>query len=151
RMIRDLSKKVGKEIDFQCSGGDNEVDRTVLEALGDPLIHILRNSLDHGVEPPEERETKGKPKTGKVTLSARYEENHILIEITDDGRGIDPVKIRQAAVNKGIISESAAQAMPDKDAIHLIMAPGFSTAAQVTDISGRGVGMDIVKASLDKI
>ena len=151
RMVRDLAQKVGKEIDFNISGGETELDRSVLEVLGDPLIHILRNSLDHGIEKPEDRTAKGKPAKGTVGMSARYEESHIVIEIVDDGNGIDPQKIRKVAVEKGIVAEAAAASMSDKEAINLIMASGFSTAAVVSDISGRGVGMDIVRSNLEKI
>jgi two-component system, chemotaxis family, sensor kinase CheA len=151
RMMRDLARKTGKEIDFQMSGGETELDRSVLEVLGDPLIHILRNSVDHAIEPPEEREAVGKPKLGHVGMCARYEESHIVIDITDDGRGIDPVKIKAKAIEKGILTETAAALMSDREAINLVMASGFSTAAVVSDISGRGVGMDIVKNSLEKI
>lgn len=151
RMVRDLAQKVGKEIDFTISGGETELDRSVLEVLGDPLIHILRNSLDHGIERPEDRIAKGKPSKGTVGLSARYEESHIVIEIVDDGNGIDPARIRKVAVEKGICSEATASSMGDKEAINLIMASGFSTAAVVSDISGRGVGMDIVRSNLEKI
>ena len=133
------------------SGGETEIDRSVLEALGDPLIHLLRNSVDHGIETPTQRIAVGKPAQGKVTLEARHEENHIVIEITDDGGGIDPVKIRSVAVNKGLISQSAADMMSDRDAQLLIFAAGFSTATTLSDISGRGVGMDIVRSNLEKL
>lgn len=151
RMVRDLAQKVGKEIDFNISGGETELDRSVLEVLGDPLIHILRNSLDHGIEKPADRIAKGKPAKGTVSMSARYEESHIVIDIVDDGNGIDPQKIRNVAIEKGIVSEAVANSMSDKEAIGLIMASGFSTAAVVSDISGRGVGMDIVRSNLEKI
>lgn len=151
RMIRDLAQKTGKEVDFQMSGGETELDRSVLEVLGDPLIHLLRNSVDHGVEPPDERVAAGKPPTGIVTLSARHEGNQIVIDITDDGRGMDPAKLKAAAVRKNLITEQAAAAMSDRDALHLIFASGFSTAQVLSDISGRGVGMDIVKSNLEKL
>ena len=151
RMVRDLAKNVGKDVDFQVSGGETELDRSVLEVLADPLIHILRNSIDHGIEPNDERAELGKPRVGTVTMSARYEESHMLVEIIDDGRGIDPAKIRAAAVSKGMITEAAAAQLSDREALNLIMASGFSTAKVLSDISGRGVGMDIVKSNLDKI
>ena len=151
RMVRDLAQKTGKEVDFRLSGGETELDRTVLEALGDPLIHLLRNSVDHGIETPAEREAAGKPGVGIVTLSARHEENHIVLDITDDGKGIDPNRLREAAVAKGLLSEPAAQALTDRDAMGLIFASGFSTAKALSDISGRGVGMDIVKSNLEKL
>ena len=151
RMVRDLAQKTGKEVDFRMTGGETELDRSVLESLGDPLIHLLRNSVDHGIEPPADRVAAGKPAQGTVTLSARHEENHILIEITDDGGGIDPVKIRAAAVRKELITPAQAEAMSDRDAVHLIFAAGFSTAATLSDISGRGVGMDIVRSNLETL
>jgi two-component system chemotaxis sensor kinase CheA len=151
RMVRDLAQKTGKDLDFQMSGGETELDRSVLESLGDPLIHLLRNSVDHGIETPSERVAAGKPSQGRVTLAARYEENNIVIEITDDGGGIDPVKIKAAAIKKGLITPAEADAMSERDAVHLIFAAGFSTAATLSDISGRGVGMDIVRSNLEKL
>ena len=151
RMVRDLAQKTGKEIQFEMSGGETELDRTVLEVLSDPLIHLLRNSVDHGVEPPEGRAAAGKPAAGVVTMAAKHEENHIIIEITDDGRGMDPAKLKESAIRKGLLTESSAAAMSDRDALGLIFASGFSTAAVLSDISGRGVGMDIVKSNLEKV
>jgi two-component system chemotaxis sensor kinase CheA len=151
RMVRDLAQKTGKEIQFEMSGGETELDRTVLEVLSDPLIHLLRNSVDHGVEPPEGRAAAGKPAAGIVTLSARHEENHIIIEVADDGRGMDPAKLKESAIRKGLLTEGAAAAMSGRDALGLIFASGFSTAAVLSDISGRGVGMDIVKSNLEKV
>ncbi len=151
RMVRDIAQKVGKEVELSVTGGESELDRSVLEYLADPLIHILRNSVDHAIESPDERKSAGKPAKGLVKMSARYQESHILIEISDDGRGIDPEKIKAAAVKKGIISQAAGANLSDKEALNLIMASGFSTAATLSDISGRGVGMDIVKSNLDKI
>ena len=151
RMVRDLAQKTAKEVEFEMSGGETELDRSVLESLGDPLIHLLRNSVDHGVEEPEKRIAAGKPRRGKVLLAARHEENHIVIEIRDDGNGIDPAVIKAAAVGKGVITQSAADQMTDRDALNLIFASGLSTAKVVSDISGRGVGMDIVKSNLEKL
>lgn len=151
RMVRDVAQKTGKEIDFQISGGETELDRSLLDVLSDPIIHLLRNSIDHGCETPAERKAAGKNPVGTVTLAARHEENHIVIEITDDGRGINPQKIKDAAVKKEIITPAQADAMTDHDAIKLIFASGFSTAAELSDISGRGVGMDIVKSNIEKI
>ena len=151
RMVRDLAQKTGKEIQFEMSGGETELDRTVLEVLSDPLIHLLRNSVDHGIEPPEGRAAAGKPAAGKVTLSARHQENHIVIEISDDGRGMDPDRLKESAIRKGLLTEAAAAAMSDLDALSLIFASGFSTAAILSDISGRGVGMDIVRSNLEKV
>lgn len=151
RMVRDLVQKTGKEVRFEMSGGETELDRTVLEVLSDPLIHLLRNSVDHGVESPETRATAGKPAEGSVTLAARHQENHIVIEITDDGAGMDPAKLKASAIRKGLLTEAAAAALSDRDALGLIFASGFSTAAVLSDISGRGVGMDIVKSNLEKV
>ncbi len=151
RMVRDLAQKTGKEVRFEMSGGETELDRTVLEVLSDPLIHLLRNSVDHGIEPPDARAAVGKPAEGRVTLAARHEENHIVIEITDDGRGMDPARLKESAIRKGLLTEAAAGAMGDRDALGLIFASGFSTAAALTDVSGRGVGMDIVKSNLEKV
>ena len=151
RMVRDLAQKTGKEVTFEMSGGETELDRTVLEVLSDPLIHLLRNSVDHGIEPPDGRASAGKPAAGLVTLAARHQENHIVIEITDDGRGMDPARLKESAVRKGLLTETAAAAMSDLDALGLIFASGFSTAATLSDISGRGVGMDIVRSNLEKV
>jgi two-component system, chemotaxis family, sensor kinase CheA len=151
RMVRDLAQKTGKELNFEMSGGETELDRTVLEVLSDPLIHLLRNSVDHGIEPPDERLKANKPQTGTVVLAARHEENHIIIDITDDGRGMDPARLKESAIRKGMLTEAAAAVMTDRDALSLIFGSGFSTAATLTDISGRGVGMDIVRSNLEKV
>src|SRR5581483_5240474 len=151
RMIRDLAQKLGKEVDFIVEGRETELDRSVIEAIGDPLIHMLRNSVDHGIEMPDEREKAGKPRTGTVWLRARHEENHIVIEIQDDGKGMDPDKLRANAVKKGLMTQEAANRLTDKEAVHLIFASGFSTAQVVSDVSGRGVGMDIVKSNLQRL
>ncbi len=151
RMIRDLAQKMGKEINFIVEGRETELDRSVIEVVGDPLIHMLRNSVDHGVEGPEEREKAGKSKIGNVWLRARHQENHIVIEVEDDGKGLDPVKLRENAVNKGVLTQEVASRMSDREAMNLIFASGFSTAKEVTDVSGRGVGMDIVRSNLQKL
>jgi two-component system chemotaxis sensor kinase CheA len=151
RMVRDLAQKTGKLINFEMTGGETELDRTVLESLADPLIHLLRNSLDHGIETPDKRTAAGKSAEGSVILAARHEENRIVIEITDDGAGMDPNKLKEHAVEKGTITQATASGMSDKDALGLIFASGFSTAATLTDISGRGVGMDIVRSNLEKV
>ena len=151
RMVRDLAQKTGKDIQFEMTGGETELDRTVLEVISDPLIHLLRNSVDHGVETPETREAAGKPRQGLVTLSARQEENHVVLEVTDDGGGMDPARLKESAIRKGILTEATAAQMSEQDALHLIFASGFSTAAVLSDISGRGVGMDIVKSNLEKL
>ncbi|HVT12297.1 MAG TPA: chemotaxis protein CheA [Fimbriimonadaceae bacterium] len=151
RMVRDLAQKTGKDIDFEVTGGETELDRSVLEILGDPLIHLLRNAVDHGIEPPADRKAAGKTGRGRVLLSARQERSQIVIEIEDDGKGIDPATMRAAAVRKGVISESVADALSDRDAIQLIFAPGFSTAKELSEISGRGVGMDIVRSNIERV
>ena len=151
RMVRDLAQKTGKDIKFEMTGGETELDRTVLEVISDPLIHLLRNSVDHGVETPEIREAAGKTRQGLVTLSARQEENHVVLEVTDDGGGMDPARLKESAIRKGILTEASAALMSEQDALHLIFASGFSTAAVLSDISGRGVGMDIVKSNLEKL
>ncbi|MGI4787688.1 MAG: chemotaxis protein CheW, partial [Janthinobacterium lividum] len=151
RMVRDLAQKTGKDIRFEMTGGETELDRTVLEVISDPLIHLLRNSVDHGVEVPDAREAAGKPRQGLVTLSARQEANHIVLEITDDGGGMDPEKLKASALRKGVLTEAAAALMTEQDALHLIFASGFSTAEVLSDISGRGVGMDIVRSNLEKL
>ncbi len=151
RMIRDLAQNLGKEVEFVIEGGETEVDRSVIEVIGDPLIHMLRNSVDHGIEQPQDRIGAGKPAQGTVLLSARHEESHIVIEIRDDGRGIDPNRLRKNAVGKGLMTEEAAAHLTDKEAVNLIFAPGFTTAQAISDVSGRGVGMDIVRNNLQKL
>lgn len=151
RMVRDLCQKANKEIDFIIEGKETELDRNLIEEIGDPIIHLLRNSLDHGVEEPEERERLGKPRKGIVTLKAAHEENHIVITIADDGRGIDPKKIKASALKKGFVTTEEVDRMTDKDLIYLIFKSGVSTAEQITDISGRGVGMDIVRSHIEKL
>jgi two-component system, chemotaxis family, sensor kinase CheA len=151
RVVRDLSKKLGKEVEFEVLGGDTEVDRSVIEGISDPLIHMIRNSLDHGLETPSERVLAGKSSTGTVRLSARHQDNAIWIELEDDGHGIDPDRLRAKAVEKGILTSDAAAKLSERDALMLIFASGFSTAAQVTDVSGRGVGMDIVRSNIQAI
>ena len=151
RMVRDVSKELGKEINLTIEGEETELDRTVIEEIGDPIMHLLRNSLDHGVESPEKREAKGKPRVGEVGLIARHEGNNVVIMITDDGAGIDADKIRRKAVEKGMISQEEADRLDDADAVRLIFLPGFSTAEQITDISGRGVGMDVVRSKIEAL
>ncbi len=151
RMVRDLAKKAGKEIDFIVDGKETELDRTVIEEVGDPLIHLLRNAIDHGIEPDEERIRKGKPAKGTIKLNAFHQENQIVISVSDDGGGIDPEKLRQKAVDKGLITAEAAACLSKQESINFIFYPGFSTAKQVSDVSGRGVGMDIVRAHIEKI
>ncbi|GIV16918.1 MAG: chemotaxis protein CheA [Armatimonadota bacterium] len=151
RMIRDLAQKFGKEVRLVMEGQETELDRSVIEIISDPLIHMLRNSVDHGIEPPDERESLGKPRQGTIRLSARHEENYILIEIEDDGKGMDPAHLREVAVRKGVLTRDAAERLSDKEALHLIFAPGFSTAKEVTEVSGRGVGMDIVRSNVQRV
>jgi len=151
RMIRDLAQKFGKEVRLVMEGQETELDRSVIEIISDPLIHMLRNSVDHGIEPPDERESLGKPRQGTIRLSARHEENYILIEIEDDGKGIDPAHLREVAVRKGVLTHDAAERLSDREALSLIFAPGFSTAQEVTEISGRGVGMDIVRSNIQRV
>ncbi len=149
RMVRDLANKLGKEVELEIVGGETELDRSVLETIGDPLIHILRNSIDHGLEPPYAR--GGKSRQGRVVLSARHQENHIVIEITDDGRGIDAERLKTKALSQGLITQEVAERMSERDALNLIFHSGFSTAAQVSEVSGRGVGMDIVRSNIQKL
>jgi two-component system, chemotaxis family, sensor kinase CheA len=151
RMVRDTAMKANKEIDFVMQGKETELDRTLIEEISDPIIHLLRNAIDHGIESPEERLRLGKPVEGRVVLRAAHEENHVVISITDDGKGIDPEKIKKASIEKGMITEEEASRLNDKDAMFLIFKSGISTAEKVTDISGRGVGMDIVKSHIEKL
>ena len=151
RMVRDLAQKQGKEVELTIQGEDTELDRSVSEEIGDPLIHLLRNAVGHGIEPPEERVRAGKPPRGAVRLSAFRQENYIVLQVADDGRGIDPEMIRASAIRKGIIAEDAAARLSDRDAINLVFASGLSTAAKADDVSGRGVGMDIVRKNLEKL
>ena len=151
RMVRDLAKELNKDINLTIEGEDTELDRTVIDEIGDPLMHLLRNSLDHGVEHPDDREAKGKPRTGEVGLIARHEGNNVVIMVTDDGAGINADKIRNKSVEKGMISREEADALPDADAVRLIFLPGFSTAETITDVSGRGVGMDVVRSKIESL
>lgn len=151
RMLRDLAKGSGKKIELQMVGEDTEIDKSLIEELSDPLIHLIRNSADHGIELPEVRARSGKPETGTVVLRARHEGDSVLVEIEDDGKGIDPRIIRAKAVEKGILTAERGEQITDEEAINLIFLPGFSTAQKVTDISGRGVGMDVVKSNVRKL
>ncbi|KMY54254.1 histidine kinase [Bacillus sp. FJAT-27231] len=151
RMVRDISQKANKDIEFILEGKETELDRNLIEEIADPIIHLLRNSLDHGIESPEERERIGKPRKGTVRLKAAHEENHIVISISDDGRGIDAEKIKQSAVKKNMITVEEAERISPKDAVFLIFKSGVSTAKAITDISGRGVGMDIVRSHIEKL
>jgi len=151
RLVRDVSRRLNKNVEFIIEGQETELDRSVIEAIGDPIIHLLRNAIDHGLEPPEERRRAGKPETGTVRLAARQQEGHIRITVSDDGQGIDPDTMRRSAVEKGQMSREDAQALSDAEAIELIFRPGMSTKQQVTDLSGRGVGMDIVRTNIERL
>ena len=151
RMVRDLSRELGKGIELRISGEETELDKSIVEEIGDPLVHIIRNSCDHGVEDGETREQWGKSKTGLIELKAYNEGNSIVIEITDDGKGLDADLLRSKAIERGMINEQEADAMSDKEAFALIFKPAFSMAAKVTNVSGRGVGMDVVKTNIEKL
>ncbi len=151
RMVRDLAKDLNKEINLTIEGEETELDRTVIDEIGDPLVHLIRNSLDHGVEHPDERLAKGKPKTGEVGLIARHEGNNVIIMVTDDGKGINAGVIRRKALEKGLISQADADNMDDAEAVRLVFLPGFSTADVITDVSGRGVGMDVVRSKIEAL
>ncbi|MFW5730764.1 MAG: chemotaxis protein CheA, partial [Desulfonatronovibrionaceae bacterium] len=149
RLVRDLSRDLKKEIQLLTKGADTELDKTVIERLNDPLVHLLRNSIDHGIEDPAERQKLGKKRQGTITLSAAHAGGEVIIEIVDDGKGLDPEVIRQKALDRGLIQPDAD--MNDKDVQQLIFEPGFSTAAKVTGVSGRGVGMDVVKRGIETL
>lgn len=151
RMVRDLSRELKKSIDLVITGEETELDKSIVEEIGDPLIHIIRNSCDHGVESPEDRKALGKPEIGRVDLKAYNEGNHIVIEITDDGKGLDAEMLKLKAIEKGLISEKEAGSMTDKEAFGIIFQPGFSTAKTISNVSGRGVGMDVVKTNVEKL
>ncbi len=149
RLVRDLSKELGKEIEMTTSGAETELDKTVIDKLGDPLVHLIRNCIDHGIELPDYREKAGKPKTGNIHLSAMHSGAYVAIEIADDGKGLDAEAIRRKAIEKGLIAPEAE--IQEKELYSLILAPGFSTAKTVTNVSGRGVGMDVVKRAIDEL
>ncbi|MEJ2404892.1 MAG: chemotaxis protein CheA [Candidatus Thiodiazotropha sp.] len=148
RVVRDLARSMQKEIDLEMVGEDTDLDKNLVEALADPLVHLVRNSVDHGIELPDEREEKGKPRRGTIVLSAAQEGDHILLSIADDGKGMDPEALRKKAVEKGMMDAEAAGRLDDKDCFNLIFAPGFSTKTEISDVSGRGVGMDVVKTRI---
>jgi two-component system chemotaxis sensor kinase CheA len=148
RLVRDLSSKLGKDVDLQLLGKETELDRTVVDALGDPLVHLVRNALDHGLEPPEDRVAAGKPRVGVLQISARHAGGSVVIEVSDDGRGIDPEAIARKACAAGLIDADAAATLDMRGAVELLFTPGFSTAESTSDISGRGVGMDAVRAKI---
>jgi two-component system chemotaxis sensor kinase CheA len=151
RMVHDMSLKVGKQIDVIIRGEKTEMDRSMLEEINDPLIHLVRNSVDHGIETPEERRAAGKPERGKLTLTARHEQGRIILTVEDDGGGINAERLRKSAVQKGLISEEDAAGLTEEQSIDLMFMAGLSTAQKVTDISGRGVGLDIVNTNIQRI
>jgi two-component system chemotaxis sensor kinase CheA len=151
RMVRDLSRELGKDMELLISGEETELDKSVIEEIGDPLVHLIRNSVDHGIEDKEARKAAGKPEKGTIKLSAEHEGNYIIISVIDDGKGMDPAVIKRKAVEKGVMDEKSAASLSDKDALNLIFAPGFSTKDKATEISGRGVGMDVVKTNIQKL
>lgn len=151
RMVRDLSRELGKQIDLEISGEETELDKSIVEEIGDPLVHIIRNSCDHGIEDPKDRLAAGKPEKGVIELKAYNEGNHIVVEIVDDGKGIDALAVKMKALERGLITEREVDNMTDKEAFSLIFKPGFSMAKQVTNVSGRGVGMDVVKTNIEKL
>lgn len=151
RVVRDLARQLGKDINLELKGEETDLDKNLVEALADPLVHLVRNSVDHGIEMPEVRAAAGKPKTGTVVLAAEQEGDHILLSITDDGKGMDPNILRQKAVEKGLMDEVAANQLDDNSAFALILSAGFSTVDAISDISGRGVGMDVVKTMITKL
>ncbi|SCG83428.1 two-component system, chemotaxis family, sensor kinase CheA [Proteiniborus sp. DW1] len=151
RMVRDLAKELGKEIELEMSGEETEVDRTIIDEIGDPLIHLIRNSLDHGIEDPETRRERGKPTVGKIILKAYPDGNNVVIELEDDGAGINVEKVKKKAVDKGLLTQSEASDLTINEAVNLLFMPGFSTAESVSDVSGRGVGLDVVKNKIESI
>ncbi|EKD27181.1 MAG: hypothetical protein ACD_79C00821G0001, partial [uncultured bacterium] len=151
RVVRDLAKKLGKSIELEVIGSEVELDKSIIESISDPLTHLLRNSVDHGIEEPKTREKQGKSPVGKVILKAIHEAGQVNIQIEDDGKGMDPEVLKQAAVNKGLITKEQADLMSKRDAFNIIFEPGFSTAQKITEISGRGVGMDVVKSGFQKL
>ncbi len=151
RLVRDVSRQLGKNVNLILEGEETEADKNIVESLSDPLIHMVRNSLDHGFETPEIRRALGKPPTGTLTIRASQEADHVLIEIQDDGKGIDPSLVKRKAFEKGIIDQAQLERISDREAIHLVFAAGFSTAETVSDLSGRGVGMDVVRNAVEKV
>ena len=151
RLVRDLAKEVGKKVNFVIQGEETELDRTVVDEIGEPLVHLLRNSIDHGIEGPHERLAKGKPETGTLKLSARHEGNGVIIEVEDDGKGFDKNEILRTAINKGLTSSSEASKLSDEEIYNFVFLPGFSTKTVSTELSGRGVGMDVVKSTIESL
>ncbi|MGG3969095.1 chemotaxis protein CheA [Geobacillus stearothermophilus] len=151
RMVRQLARELGKKVRLDVIGAETELDRTVIDEIGDPLVHLLRNALDHGIEAPDVRAARGKPEEGTIQLRAYHSGNHVFIEIEDDGAGISREKVLKKAINRGIVSPEAAEHLTDEQVYELIFAPGFSTADHISDISGRGVGLDVVKSTIESL
>ena len=151
RIARDLARQLGKDVELELVGEETEVDKTMIEDLADPLVHLVRNAVDHGVESPEARRAAGKPGKSIVRLEARQEGDHILLIVADDGHGMSPERIRAKAIEKGVIREEEANTLDDRQSLNLIFLPGFSTMAQASAVSGRGVGMDVVKTNIQKL
>jgi len=151
RMVRQLARELGKKVNLEIIGAETELDRTVIDEIGDPLVHLLRNAIDHGIETPDVRRASGKPEEGTVKLKAYHSGNHVFIEIEDDGAGINRDKVLQKAIDKGVVSKQNAENLTDKQIYELIFAPGFSTADKISDISGRGVGLDVVKSTIESL
>ena len=151
RVVRDLARSLKKDIALELKGEETDLDKNLVEALADPLVHLVRNSVDHGIEMPDDRVAAGKPARGTVTLAASQEGDHILLTIDDDGKGMDPDKLKDIAISRGVLDADAAARMSDVEAFNLIFAPGFSTKTEISDISGRGVGMDVVKTKINQL
>jgi len=151
RVVRDLARASGKQVELNIDGEETELDRSVVDELADPLVHLVRNAVDHGIESPAERQAQGKPAGGTIHILARHDENQILIELKDDGRGVDVDRVREVAISRGLVTQDAANRMSESDLIDLIFVPGFSTASSVTAVSGRGVGMDIVRSRIERV
>ncbi|MFT4994910.1 MAG: two-component system chemotaxis sensor kinase CheA, partial [Paraglaciecola sp.] len=151
RVVRDLARSLKKEITLELEGEETDLDKNLVEALADPLVHLVRNSVDHGIEMPEDRKAAGKPTMGTVKLAASQEGDHILLSIVDDGKGMDPQKLKEIAIGRGVLEADAAARMSDEEAFNLIFAPGFSTKTDISEVSGRGVGMDVVKTKINQL
>jgi two-component system chemotaxis sensor kinase CheA len=151
RIVRDVARAAGKQVNLIIEGATTELDRSLIEAIGDPLVHLLRNAVDHGIEPPEARTSAGKPPTGTVRLTAAHVEGQIVISVEDDGRGIDPARVRRAAVDRGILTEEHTAQLNDSEILDIIFEPNLSTAEKLTGVSGRGVGMDVVRTNVERL
>lgn len=151
RMIRQLARELNKDVEIEVIGAETELDRTVIDEIGDPLVHLIRNAMDHGIETPEEREKQGKPRQGKITLAAYHSGNHVFVEISDDGAGINKEKVKKKAIEKGVITPTEAEVLSDQQAYELILESGFSTNEEISDVSGRGVGLDVVKNTIESL